>query len=136
MATKASQKGSEKASAADLKAMLGKIGAGLDTTTVFGEPQVLEGRAIIPVAKISYGGGGGLGAGEGAEPEDEGSGEGMGIGFGVKAKPLGVIEVTEDDVRWIPTFDVTKVVAIAALGLLGLMMMAACAAGGGCPGAD
>lgn len=92
----------------DLKELLSKIGAGLDTRTVFGEARVFEGRAVIPVASVSYGGCGGFSGGAG--PEGEGEGEGMGLGFGVSATPLGVIEVTADDVRWMPTLDATKLV--------------------------
>lgn len=118
----------KKPGAGDLKDILGKIGAQLDSRTVFGEAQVLEGRAIIPVASISYCGGGGFGEGEG--PEGEGEGEGLGLGFGISAKPLGVIEVTADDTRWIPTVDAAKLVKIIAIAGVALVMMATCAARG------
>jgi uncharacterized spore protein YtfJ len=96
----------------DLKDILGRIGKDVDANTVFGETRVVEGRAVIPVASVSYGGGGG--AGHGGE-ESAGEGEGMGLGFGLQAKPLGVIEVTADEVRWVPVVDVAKVVMVCVI---------------------
>jgi uncharacterized spore protein YtfJ len=112
----------------DLKDMLGHIGKDVDADTVFGETRVIEGRAVIPVASVSYGGGGGAGQG-GDETGDEG--EGMGLGFGLQAKPLGVIEVTADQVRWVPVVDVAKVVMVCVIGgvLAGVL---GSIAGGGC----
>lgn len=97
----------------DLKDILGRIGKDVDADTVFGETRVVEGRAVIPVASVSYGGGGG--AGRGGE-ETAGEGEGMGLGFGLQEKPLGVIEVTADEVRWVPVVDVAKVVMVCVIG--------------------
>ena len=67
----------------------------------FGEPHVVEGRTLIPVARISYGFGLGFGSGTGpAEQEGEpapGS-EGGGAGGGASAKPLGALVVTPETV--------------------------------------
>lgn len=114
------------------EALLERIGKGLDTHAVFGEAQTLDGTAVIPVARISYGGGGGFGGGTGAPGEAQtgeiaegvtGSGEGMGGGFGAAAQPLGVIQVKEGSVRWVPIVDVTKLASIWAVvsGLLLIM---------------
>lgn len=102
--------------------IMSRIGKGLDTHTVFGEPEQVDGSVIIPVARISYGGGGGLGAGTGAE-EPEASGEGMGMGFGVKAQPLGVVRVRAESVEWVPIIDRTRLLAIwSAVGGMLLIM--------------
>jgi len=112
--------------------LLSRIGKGLDTRTVFGEPEMLDGSAIIPVAKISFGGGGGFGGGTGtkgaevtAEEAEAGGGEGMGGGFGAKAEPLGVIQVKDEGVRWIPIVDVSRLAAIwaAVSGFLLIMVV-------------
>jgi hypothetical protein len=59
---------------------------------VFGDPIEVEGRTVIPVARIGYGFGGGFGSGPDTGEE---SGEGGGGGGGAGATPVGVLEVTE-----------------------------------------
>jgi uncharacterized spore protein YtfJ len=86
--------------------------------SAFGEPQVVEGRTIIPVAQVGYGFGLGFGSG-GPAPEDEDTptagGEGGGGGGGASAKPCGVIVVTPDDVYFEEARDDSK---IAILGMV------------------
>jgi uncharacterized spore protein YtfJ len=82
----------------------------------FGEPITVEGRTIIPVARVSYGLGMGVGQGPAAEGE-EGATEKMGTGGGgggMAASPLGVIEVTSKGTRIEPVIDKQKV-AIASM---------------------
>lgn len=101
---------------------------------VFGEPIVAEGKTIIPVARIRYGFGGGFGSaeptGDGDTTEDgveevdaEGrptpSGEGGGMGGGVDAGPVGVVEVTDAETRFV-RFDDRRRLAAAFLGGLAL----------------
>ena len=57
------------------------------TKTVFGEPVTLEGKTILPVAKVRYGFGGGSGRKGGEQ-------HGGGGGGGLVAKPVGVVEIT------------------------------------------
>jgi uncharacterized spore protein YtfJ len=90
----------------------------------FGEPQVVEGRTIIPVAQVGYGFGFGFGQGTGpseAEGEPVAGGEGGGGGGGVSAKPLGVIVVTPEHVRFEETEDTSKIavfgIAMVALSI-------------------
>jgi uncharacterized spore protein YtfJ len=89
-----------------------------DWEAAFGEPQVVEGKTIIPVAKVTYGFGLGFGIGS-AEPEDEEEapyeGEGGGAGGGVSANPVGVLVVTEEGVFFEEIIDVGK---IAFAGIL------------------
>lgn len=71
--------------------------------SVFGEPIAAQGKTIIPVAKVSYGFGGGAGVGRRALEPGGGMGEeGAGGGGGVAASPVGVIEVSETETRFIP----------------------------------
>jgi uncharacterized spore protein YtfJ len=78
----------------------------------FGEPVTVEGRTVIPVARIGYGFGMGLGQGP-TSGEEEGAAEKMGAsgggGGGVTASPLGVIEVTSKGTRIEPVIDKQKV---------------------------
>ena len=63
-----------------------RLKASGDVKVVFGEPQVIEGKTIVPVATVAYGFGGGSGGGP--------QGEGHGGGGGLRVKPLGVLEIT------------------------------------------
>ncbi|MFB6188611.1 MAG: GerW family sporulation protein [Halapricum sp.] len=100
--------------------------AGSDT--VFGDPIAAEGKTIIPVARIRYGFGGGFGSAEAgpdvesvAEEGDEErpipAGEGGGMGGGVDATPVGVVEVTEDDTRFVRFADRRRLAAVFLSGL-------------------
>lgn len=108
--------------------IMSRIGSGLDTHAVFGEPQQVDGSAIIPVAKIRYGGGGGLGGGEGHPAEGgeaAGSGEGMGMGFGVSAEPVGVVRIAHDTVEWVPIIDRSRILLVWSIVSGLLLIMAA-----------
>ncbi len=92
-----------------------------DVKAVFGEPQTVGERTIIPVARVGYGVG--LGFGEGERPaEEEGdveaAGAGGGGGGGGMATPVAVLEVTSEDTKVIPIVDSTK------LALAGMIMAA------------
>lgn len=105
-----------KTSTEELVKALEHLGEDANTHMVFGETQVLEGHAVIPVASIGYGGGGGFGGSR--EPTSEESvqvGEGMGGGFGVSAKPLGAIDVTADGVSWSPLINWNRLATIWSL---------------------
>ena len=94
--------------------------SGADVKMVYGEPVETQGKTIIPVAKVAYGFGGGYGEAKG-DGNDKKEGEGGGIGAGVAVKPLGVIEITKDETRYIPLGDKKKLFGMLILGfLLGL----------------
>ncbi|MHB0913256.1 MAG: spore germination protein GerW family protein [Armatimonadota bacterium] len=101
-----------------LQSVSDKIGAIANVNTVFGEPRVMNNRAIIPVALVAggFGAGGGEGQG-GAGPE--GSGGGGGAGFMVR--PLAVLEISDAETKLVPILDMTRVV-LAGMGLLGGLM--------------
>jgi len=91
-----------------------KLKVAANVKVVYGEPQVVEGKTIIPVAVASYG----FGAGSGTGPQGEGSGGGG--GGGLRVKPLGVVEVTAERTRFIPVIDVNR---LATLGLIALVVV-------------
>jgi len=89
---------------------------GASVKTVYGEPVVIDGKTIIPVAKVAYGFGGGTAGpapAEGAEPTAKKE-TGAGGGGGLAAKPIGVVEVTSTETKFVP-FSQPKKFAIAAL---------------------
>jgi uncharacterized spore protein YtfJ len=91
-----------------------RLKASADVKVVYGEPQVIEGKTIIPVAVASYG----FGAGSGAGPQGEGGGAGG--GGGMRVKPVGVVEITAERTRFIPIVDVNR---LATLGLIALVVV-------------
>lgn len=92
-----------------------------DVKAVYGEPLETQGKTVIPVAKVAYGFGGGYGEAKG-ESKDKKEGEGGGVGGGVAVKPLGVIEVTKEDTRYIPLSSKKKLAGALIVGfILGLL---------------
>lgn len=89
-----------------------RLKASADVKVVYGEPQVIEGKTIIPVAVASYG----FGAGSGGGPQ----GQGGGGGGGMRVKPVGVVEITAERTRFIPIVDVNR---LATLGLIALVVV-------------
>ncbi len=79
--------------------------------TVYGDPVSVGDRTIVPIASVGYGVGGGGG--------DENGG---GVGGGVGATPVGVVEVTPDETRFVrfaePRRAVLALVAGFVLGVL------------------
>lgn len=95
----------------------------LTVNTVFGEP-IKEGeQTVIPVAAVSYGFGFGAGWGSGTTAEEEGrsadTGEGAGHGGGAfgKARPVGVLRITADGVKFEATMD-PKAIALAGVAMV------------------
>jgi len=91
-----------------------------DVKAVYGEPVETQGKTLIPVAKVAYGFGGGYGGANGDEKEERGD-EGCGLGGGVAVKPVGIIEVTKEETRYIPLGCKKKLAGMLVLGfVLGL----------------
>lgn len=82
---------------------------------VYGEPIAAQGKTIIPVAKITYGYGGG--AGTGGMGESSARGEGGGGGGGARAIPVGVVEVSDQQTRFVPITDRKKLTGAAVAGI-------------------
>lgn len=81
-----------------------RLKASGDVKVVFGEPQVIEGKTIVPVASVAYG------FGAGSQP-----GQSTGGGGGLRVKPLGVLEITAGQTRFVPIVDATR------LAMMGIM---------------
>ncbi len=103
-----------------LKSVTDNIDHVATVNTVFGEPRVMDGRALIPVALVvgGYGAGGGEGKRPAAEEGQQEEGFGGGGGGGFAVRPLAVLEVTDGQTRIIPILDMTKVI-LAGIGILG-----------------
>src|SRR4029077_17531948 len=83
---------------------------------IYGEPISAHDKTIIPVAKIMFGYG--AGAGSGGMGESSTKGEGGGGGGGVRAIPLGVIEVSAGQTRFVPITSRRKLVAASFGGII------------------
>ena len=86
----------------------------------FGEPVTVEGRTVMPVARVGYALG--LGAGKPSIPGAEKQGDAMqkadaggGGGLGVTSSPLGVVEVTPRGTRVEPIIDRQRVAIVSML---------------------
>ena len=89
--------------------------------TVYGDPIEANGKTIIPVARVRYGFGGGGGSRKGdAAPEEGGAPQdtGHGGGGGVEVSPEGVIEITQDQTRYISIGDRRRLIRAALVGFL------------------
>ena len=85
--------------------------------TVYGEPVSAGGRTVLPVATVRYGFGGTAG-GKGSTWEHAGGG-----GGGLIAKPLGVVEITQSQTRFIPILSSRAlVIAVGAGVCLGFLL--------------
>ncbi len=103
------------------KETLQKIGESLGSTAtakaVFGEPICVEGKTVVPVAKVAYGFGAGFGMGPSKHVSDgAGHEQGGGGGGGLTAVPAGVLEITPTETRFIPFFDARFLVGAFAAG--------------------
>ena len=92
-----------------------RLKASGDVKVVFGEPQVIEGKTIVPVASVAYGFGGGTGGGP--------QGEGHGGGGGLRVKPLGVLEITADHTRFVPIVNATRLATMAIMASVCIVWM-------------
>jgi uncharacterized spore protein YtfJ len=82
---------------------------------IYGEPISAHEKTIIPVAKIMYGYGAGAGTGGVGEKN---RGEGGGGGGGVRAVPIGVIEVSRQQTRFVPITDRRKLGGAVLAGMV------------------
>ena len=82
---------------------------------VYGEPISAHDKTIIPVAKIAYGYG--VGAGTGGVGDTRARGEGGGGGAGVRAVPVGVIEVSNQQTRFVPITSRRKLAGVLMAGV-------------------
>ena len=82
-----------------------RLKATANVKVIYGEPQVIEGKTIIPVAVASYG--------FGAGTREQGSGG----GGGVRVKPIGCLEITAERTRFVPIVDANRLAILALIAL-------------------
>src|SRR6202453_5465323 len=88
---------------------------------IYGEPISAQGKTVIPVAKIMYGYG--AGAGPGGVGDTSARGEGGGGGGGVRAIPVGVIEISDQQTCFVPITDRKKLTGAVLAGIgLGMLL--------------
>jgi uncharacterized spore protein YtfJ len=73
---------------------------GRSVRNVYGDPVVVGGRTMIPIARVRRGFGAGGGANEGEKAKSERGGSGGGAGM--SARPAGALEITQAGTRYIP----------------------------------
>lgn len=106
------------------QSIMERLQSSASVRTGYGEPIVAEGKTIIPVARVAYG----FGAGAGPVKKDQGEGqtearEAGGGGGGVYARPVGVVEITKEDTKFIPIDERRKLAGALLIGLfLGLLI--------------
>jgi uncharacterized spore protein YtfJ len=93
------------------------VASNANVQTVYGEPISVQGKTIIPVARIGYGFGGGSGKRAARDPLSNGESGGGGGGGGMVV-PIGVVEITPDRTRYIPFIGPGKLMVAAGVGLL------------------
>lgn len=108
-----------------VQSLVERLAATASVKQVFGEPIERGGRTIVPVARVQYGFGGGYGGGEqrSAEVNRPLAAGGGGGGGGVKAKPAGVLEITDAGTRFIRFVDPGDIVKACVGGLIAIMLI-------------
>jgi uncharacterized spore protein YtfJ len=94
-----------------LESIAERVSARATVKSVYGDPVVVGGRTVIPIAYVRYGFGGGAGHPKG--DEDAGGGGG---GGGVTARPSGALEITAEGTRFIQFNDRRATGIALALG--------------------
>ena len=95
-----------------LESMFEPLTRSASVKSVYGEAISANGKTIIPVARVAYG----FGGGRGSKPGDPNPQEGEGGGGGVYAVPVGVLEVTETQTRFIALSDKRRLAGAALIG--------------------
>lgn len=94
--------------------------------TVYGDPVVAEGKTIIPVARVRFGFGAGFGeehtGGEGVSGNAEAD-KGGGGGGGVEVRPVGFIEITPGETRYVSIEGRRTAARLAFFGLLAAFLL-------------
>ena len=90
--------------------LLGRLGTNVSVQRVFGEPIERGGTTVVPVAVVAGGGGGG--GGQATDGSDGGGG-----GFGLWSRGIGVYEIRDGEVRFVPAVDVVALGLAAAVVL-------------------
>ncbi|MDX9977346.1 MAG: spore germination protein GerW family protein [Candidatus Cloacimonadales bacterium] len=81
---------------------------------VFGSPVEFEDKMIIPLAKTQYAFGAG-GASLALNTDNNDNSDAGGGGGGIKTTPVGVLEITKEKTRFIPTFSISDIVMLLSI---------------------
>jgi uncharacterized spore protein YtfJ len=112
---------SEMSSQALLQSLKESILSQASVKAIYGEPIEAHGKTVIPVARIMYGYG--AGAGTGGVGDTSARGEGGGGGGGVRAIPVGIIEISDQQTRFVPITDRKKLTGAVLVGIgLGMLL--------------
>jgi len=98
-----------------LQSLKESILADANVKAIYGEPISAHEKTLIPVARIMYGYG--ARAGTGGIGEKNTRGEGGGGAGGVRAIPVGVIEVSNQQTRFVPITDRKKLTGAVLTGV-------------------
>jgi uncharacterized spore protein YtfJ len=98
----------------EIEETIAKARDAITVNRVYGEAYERNGVTVIPAAAVSGGAGGGGG-------EDASGDSGGGVGFGLGARPVGAYVISNDNARWEPAFDVTRIIGQALLALAALL---------------
>ena len=104
------------ASLALLQSLKESILSQANVKAVYGDPIEAQGKTVIPVAKIIYGYG--AGAGTGGMGDTRARGEGGGGGGAARAIPIGVVEISGQQTRFVPITDRKKLTGAVMTGLM------------------
>jgi len=101
-----------------LQSLTERLAATANVKQVFGEPIEMQGKTIVPVARVMYRVGAGwsgrkLASGDGGQADGGGGGGGE-----VVATPAGVLEVTPEGVRFERFLDVRQAGILVGAGFL------------------
>jgi len=110
----------------DIQGLFKSISERIQTTasvkTVYGDPVEVGEKTIIPVARVRYGfgAGGGTQGGEATAENGDTPGQatGSGGGGGVEVSPVGFIEITQGETRFVSFEDKRRAITAAVVGLL------------------
>lgn len=109
------------------KSLPEKLHNAASVNMVYGEPVTAEGKTVIPVARVRYGFGGGFGEGKGVSPQGtdghEPEGMGGGGGGGVEVTPVGMIEITPGETRYISFEERPKIIRAVFITVLLLLFL-------------
>ena len=95
-----------------LESMFEPLTRSASVKSVYGEAITANSKTIIPVARVAYG----FGGGRGRKHQDEDSPEGEGGGGGVYAVPIGVVEVTDTETRFVALHDKRRLAGAVLVG--------------------
>ncbi len=97
-----------------VRSLADRVEAGTSLRNVYGDPVKVGGRTVIPIARVSFA----FGAGGGAKGRKKATAEGGGGGAGISSRPVGALEITEAETRFIRFTDPARLATGLLAGLL------------------